>query len=166
MLLYPALLATSVYVYHTWLHLCYNQLLSKLKLKTRTSYVAVSGTPGNPGCTVHGLTQGEVRYLQVFTIHPPSWMDTHSWIHKFLGIHNFLGMHFLGYTFWNGHLETHFPSTFLDPHSVFLILCKSPDCQPPSWIHNFLGIHFLVFLNEESSSSAHHPAVTKLHRVA
>ena len=31
----------------------------------RTSYVSVSGTPGNPGCTVHGLTQGEVRYLQV-----------------------------------------------------------------------------------------------------
>lgn len=47
MLLYPALLAASVYVYHTWLHLCYNQLLSKLKLETSTSYVAVSGTPGN-----------------------------------------------------------------------------------------------------------------------
>ena len=40
--------------------------MSKLKLKIRTSYVAVSGTPSNPGCTVHGLTQGEVRYLQVF----------------------------------------------------------------------------------------------------
>ena len=37
------------------------------KMKIRTSYVAVSGTPGNPGCTVHGLTQGEVRYLQVLS---------------------------------------------------------------------------------------------------
>ena len=44
-----------------------NLLLPKLKMKIRTSYVAVSGTPANPGCTVHGLTQGEVRYLQVFT---------------------------------------------------------------------------------------------------
>ena len=44
------------------------QMKKKLreKMKIRTSYVAVSGTPGNPGCTVHGLTQGEVRYLQVF----------------------------------------------------------------------------------------------------
>ena len=26
----------------------------------------MSGSPSNPGCTVHGLTQGEVRYLQVW----------------------------------------------------------------------------------------------------
>ena len=112
---------------YVWLHLCYNQLLSKLKLKTRTSYVAVSGTPGNPGCTVHGLTQGEVRYLQVFNIHPPSW------IHNFLGIH-VLGNTLLGYTILLDYtLSIHFHGPSLShPHPLHIILLSQSCTEFPN----------------------------------